>query len=127
MGEKIFINYDDIKEGEKKQINKTVREIDGVKYIEYTYITKLKGGKIHKQIVKTKYTNRKKETPNNYVLQQNNPNSKEVKEQSIKNFITEYKNQMLISLQNLIKIQFGEELTIDEINRVQSTSASDKI
>ena len=48
-------NYDDIKEGEKKQINKTIREIDGVKYVEYTYITKLKGGKIHKQIVKSKY------------------------------------------------------------------------
>lgn len=113
-----FNNYDDIKEGEKKQINKIVREIDGVKYVEYTYITKLKGGKIHKQIVKTKYTNKKKETPDNYTLQQNNPNNKEAKEQSIKNFITEYKKQMIISLQNMIKIQFGEELTIDEINKI---------
>ena len=113
-----FNNYDDIKEGEKKQINKTVREIDGIKYIEYTYITKLKGGKIHKQIVKTKYTNKKKEIPNNYTLQQNNPDNKEIKKQSIKNFITEYKNQMIISLQNLIKIQFGEDMTLDEINKI---------
>jgi hypothetical protein len=72
-------NYDDIKEGEKRQINKIVREIDGIKYVEYTYITKLKGGKIHKQIVKTKYTNKKKETPNIFDLQQNNPNNAEIK------------------------------------------------
>ena len=111
-------NYEDIKEGEKKQINKTVREIDGVKYIEYTYITKLKGGKIHKQIVKTKYTNKKKERPNNYDLQQTNPDNKEIKQENIKKFITEYKNQMIISLQNLIKIQFGEDITIDELNKM---------
>ena len=111
-------NYEDIKEGEKKQINKIVREIDGIKYIEYTYITKLRGGKIHKQIVKTKYTNKKKDIPNNYDLQQSNPGNEEIKQQSIKNFITEYKNQMLISLQNLIKIQFGEEMTLEEINKI---------
>ena len=111
-------NYEDIKEGEKKQINKIVREIYGIKYIEYTYITKLRGGKIHKQIVKTKYTNKKKEIPNNYDLQQSNPGNEEIKQQSIKNFITEYKNQMLISLQNLIKIQFGEEMTLEEINKI---------
>ena len=111
-------NYDDIKEGEKKQINKIVREIDGVKYIEYTYITKLKGGKIHKQIVKTKYTNRKKETPNIFDLQQNNPDNKEIKEENIKKFITEYKKQMIISLQNLIKIQFGEEMTLEDLNKL---------
>ena len=113
-----FNNYDDIKEVEKKQINKIVREIDGVKYVEYTYITKLKGGKIHKQIVKTKYTNKKKETPNIFDLQQNNPNNAEIKHESIKKFITEYKNQMIISLQNLIKIQFGEDMTLDEINKM---------
>ena len=111
-------NYEDIKEGEKKQINKIVREIDGIKYIEYTYITKLRDGKIHKQIVKTKYTNKKKDIPNNYDLQQSNPGNEEIKQQSIKNFITEYKNQMLISLQNLIKIQFGEEMTLEEINKI---------
>ena len=33
-------NYEDIKEGEKKQINKIVCEFDGIKYIEYNYITK---------------------------------------------------------------------------------------
>ena len=113
-----FNNYEDIKEGEKKQINKTVREIDGVKYIEYTYITKLKGGKIHKQIVKSKYINKKKDKPNNYDLQQINPNNKEIKEENIKKFITEYKKQMIISLQNLIKIQFGEEMTLEELNKL---------
>ena len=66
----IFGVLKDIKEGEKKQVNKTIREIDGVKYIEYTYITKLKGGKIHKQIVKSKYTTKKKE-PNSYDLEKN--------------------------------------------------------
>ena len=111
-------NYEDIKEGEKKQINKIVREIDGIKFVEYTYITKLKGGKIHKQIVKTKYTNKKKERPNNYDLQQTNPDNKEIKQENIKKFITEYKNQMIISLQNLIKIQFGEDITIDELNKM---------
>ena len=118
--------YDDIKEGEKRQINKIVREIDGIKYVEYTYITKLKGGKIHKQIVKTKYTNKKKETPNIFDLQQNNPNNAEIdgakhlreaKHENIKKFITEYKNQMIISLQNLIKIQFGEDMTLDELKK----------
>ena len=29
-----------------------------------------------------------------------------------------YKNQMLISLQNLIKIQFGENLTLEELNKI---------
>ena len=110
-------NYDDIKEGEKKQVNKIMREIDGVKYVEYTYITKLKGGKIHKQIVKSKYTNKKKENPSNYDLQKINPEDKQVKEENIKKFITEYKNQMLISLQHLIKIQFGENISIDELNK----------
>ena len=65
-------NYEDIKEGEKKQINKTIREIDGVKYVEYTYITKLKGGKIHKQIVKSKYISKKKNQEINYDLQKSN-------------------------------------------------------
>ena len=111
-------NYEDIKEGEKKQINKIVREIDGVKYVEYTYITKLKGGKINKQIVKTRYTSKKKETPNIFELQQRNPNNEEIKQQSIKKFITEYKNQMIISLQSLIKMQFGEEMTLEEINKI---------
>ena len=31
-------NYDDIKYGEKKQISKTIREIDGIKYSEYIYM-----------------------------------------------------------------------------------------
>ena len=110
-------NYDDIKEGEKKQVNKTIREIDGVKYIEYTYITKLKGGKIHKQIVKSKYTTKKKE-PSNYDLQKSNPEDKQLKEENMKKFITEYKNQMLMSLQNLIKMQFGETLTLEELNKM---------
>ena len=113
-----FNNYDDIKEGEKKQINKIVREIDGVKYVEYTYITKLKGGKINKQIVKTKYTNKKKQTPNIFELQQSNPDNQEIKQENIKKFITEYKNQMIISLQYLIKVQFGEEMTLEEINKL---------
>ena len=62
-------NYEDIKEGEKKQISKSIREIDGVKYSEYTYITKLPGGKIHKQIVKSKYVGKKKDAINNYNIQ----------------------------------------------------------
>ena len=111
-------NYEDIKEGEKKQISKSIREIDGVKYSEYTYITKLPGGKIHKQIVKSKYISKKKNQENNYDLQKSNPEDKQVKEENIKRFITEYKNQMLISLQNLIKIQFGEDMTLDEIKKI---------
>ena len=82
-----FNNYDDMQEGEKKQINKTIREIDGIKYCEYVYVTKLKGCKIHKQIVKTKYTSKKKETPNIFELQQNNPNNEEIKRENIKKFI----------------------------------------
>ena len=62
-------DYEDIKEGEKKQISKSIREIDGVKYSEYTYITKLPGGKIHKQIVKSKYVGKKKDAINNYNIQ----------------------------------------------------------
>ena len=111
-------NYEDIKEGEKKQINKVIRGIDGVKYVIYTYISKLKGGKIHKQIVKSKYVSKKKNQQNNYDLQKSNPEDKQIKEDNIKRFITEYKNQMMISLQNLIKIQFGENFTIDELNKM---------
>ena len=36
---------------------------------------------------------------------------------SIERFITEYKKQMIISLQNLIKTQYGENMTIEEINK----------
>ena len=111
-------NYEDIKEGEKKQVNKTIREIDGVKYIEYTYISKLKNGKIHKQVVKSKYPSKKKNKDNNYDLQKSNPDDEQIKEDSIKKFITEYKNQMMISLQNLIKLQFGENYTIEELNKM---------
>ena len=39
-------------------------------------------------------------------------------DENIKKLITEYKNQMIISLQNLIKIQFGEDMTLDEINKI---------
>ena len=77
-------NYEDIKEGEKKQVNKVIREIDGVKFIEYTYITKLKGGKIHKQIVKSKYSTKKKE-PSNYDLQRISPEDKQLKQENMKN------------------------------------------
>ena len=85
-------NYDDIKEGEKKQVNKTIREIDGVKYIEYTYITKLKGGKIHKQIVKSEYTTKKKE-PSNYDLQKSNPEDKQPKEENMKSLYQNIKTK----------------------------------
>ena len=41
-----------------------------------------------------------------------------LKEENIKKFIPEYKKQMIISLQNLIKIQFGEEMTLEELNKL---------
>ena len=116
------INYDDIKEGEKKQISKTIRDIDGVKYSEYVYVTKLKGGKIHKQIVKTKYAGRKNNDNNNNNNNNETNNSKknetdenEMRQEKIKNFVKEYRKQMLISLQNLLKTQFNENRTIEEI------------
>ncbi len=111
-------NYEDIKEGEKKQISKSIREIDGVKYSEYTYITKLPGGKIHKQIVKSKYIGKKKDAINNYNIQPTKNENDELRQKSIERFITEYKKQMIISLQNLIKTQYGENMTIEEINKI---------
>ena len=107
-------NYNDIKEGEKKQISKTIREIDGVKYSEYIYITKLPGGKIHKQIVKSKYIGKKK---SNNLIDSINKDDQEIKQENIKKFIIEYKKQMIISLQNIIKTQFDENLTIEELNK----------
>ena len=111
-------NYDDIKEGEKKQISKTIREIDGVKYSEYTYISKLKGGKIHKQIVKSKYSSKKQDKPKSKSSDSEEVNDKQQKEEKIKTFVNEYKKQMIISLQNLIKVQFNENITIEELNNM---------
>ncbi len=105
-------NYDDIKEGEKKQISKTIREIDGVKYAEYTYISKLKGGKIHKQIVKSKYISKKNNNKNEIIEYERTDDEK------IKCFVDEYKKQMMISLQNLIKVQFNKNISIDELNKM---------
>ena len=111
-------NYDDIKEGEKKQVNKVEREIDGVKYWEYTYITKLENGKIHKQTVKSKYTPKNKDSKarTKKSKSKSSDNENEISnDEKIKKFVDEYKKQMFISLQNLIKTQFNELLTIDEL------------
>ena len=127
-------NYDNIKEGEKKQVNKVEREIDGVKYWEYTYITKLENGRIHKQTVKSKYTPKNKDskprTKNSKSKSSDSENDnsnndanarhasarqEQEQEQKIKMFVNEYKKQMLISLQSLIKTQFNESLTIEEL------------
>ena len=136
--------YEDIKEGEKKQISKTMRDIDGVKYTEYTYLTKLKGGKIHKQIVKTKYVGKKKNIVKTSEEKENSEenttlpsatlqsttlgvgvgakeqneekqmNKEEERQATIQKFVNEYKYQMLISLQNLLKTQFNENRIIEE-------------
>ncbi len=114
-------NYDDIKYGEKKQISKTIREIDGIKYSEYIYVSKLPNGKIHKQIVKTKYIGKKNNNNgklNDSLILDKTKNDNEIKQENIKKFVKEYKNQMLISLQNLIKLQYNENITIEELNNM---------
>ena len=110
-------DINDIQEGERKQIEKIIREIDGIKYWEYTYITKLKGGKISKQIVKRKYTPKTQPT-----IKKTKEEIQEIKHQQeqdkINEFIKEYKIQMLISLQNILKSQFNKSFTIDELNKL---------
>ncbi len=114
----------DIQEGERKQIEKIMREIDGIKYWEYTYITKLKGGKINKQIVKRKYKPKNQETkikPKSKSKKEDlniNQEQQEEQQDNINDFIKEYKNQMLISLQNILKNQFNKSLTIEELNKI---------
>lgn len=115
------MNYDNIKEGEKKQVNKVEREIDGVKYWEYTYITKLENGRIHKQTVKSKYTPKNKDSKprTKKSKSKSSDNENEISnDEKIKKFVDEYKKQMLISLQNLIKTQFNELLTIEELTNI---------
>lgn len=112
MGENNDIEtYKDIKEGEKRQVNKIKREIDGVKYFEYTYVTKLKGGKIIKQTVKRKYNTTEKK-------QKKKEKKEQIKNDDVNKFIIEFKNQMLITLQNLIKVQFNNNITIEEIKNI---------
>jgi len=106
-------NINDIKEGERKQIEKIIREIDGIKYCEYTYITKLSGGKIYKQIVKRKYTPKTQPT-----IKPTKEELKNQEQEKINEFIRDYKNQMLITLQNLVKNQFNKLMTIDELNKI---------
>jgi len=119
------MNYDNIKEGEKKQISKVEREIDGIKYWEYTYITKLENGRIHKQTVKTKYKPKDKTEKKKSKSKSSDSENEISNNEKIKKFVDEYKKQMYISLQNLIKIQFNKTLTIEELKNLGVETSQD--
>lgn len=107
-----------IQEGERKQIEKVMREIDGIKYWEYTYITKLKGGKINKQIVKRKYKPKNQEPKIKNESKTKQQIEQQEQQDKINEFIKDYKNQMLISLQSILKNQFNKSFTIEELNKL---------